>query len=115
MSILSNIRDRIEKEKKNFRFKQQINSELKARDLETKAKFSKALGDRLERQEKARKIIDKTKSIQRKQTQDKIKRVLAPSQQQKKQNKPKDMDFFGSTANKNKKKSKKSNDDFFKL
>jgi len=109
MSFINNIRKKIEDEKKKFRFKQQIGAEKKARRLENEAKFAKSLGDRLERQEKSRKIIEKIKSIQKKQTANKIKRILEPLQQQTNQQ-SNNMDFFGTTT-----KTQKSNDDFFKL
>lgn len=63
MGLLSGYKEALYRRKKERMFQEQIREEAKARELERKARFSKALTKRLERQKKAREDIRKMKEL----------------------------------------------------
>jgi len=112
MNFFGAIKNKIRSEKEKFRLRTQVKAELKARNLEKEAKYSKALGDKLKRQEKSNKVIQETKRLEANQRKEKLNKILTPLknfQQQPKSStkKKKNIDIFGNSSS--------SNDDFFKL
>ena len=74
---IGTIQNKIKEAKNKFNLDRQNKAEIKAKNLEEKAIYFNKLGDTLQRQEKAKVIIERTKDLQRKQRTEKINKVLS--------------------------------------
>jgi hypothetical protein len=74
MGMFSLVREKMAKARQDRNMKIQVSAEMKARSLEDKAKFAKALNKRLMRQEEAKKAINEVRETKRRIRTEKLKK-----------------------------------------